>query len=263
MHARPATPRAPSPDSAFRAWRPFGRASDLDLNFRTRDRPLLVTRLLAACGEAEDDGETRAWSMTLSGRIGALAAILALSGERAFLAVQPRCPACGKAFEVELALADIAELGRAAEAIPVVEVPGDRPLRLRRPTGADQRRWRDAALAEGGAAEAAMLADLLEGGASAADSALAARVGAVMEQEDLLAAFSIQFACPHCGAGGDLPLDLEGLLLQALEAISHGLVDQVHRLASRYGWRETDILAMPAHRRQAYLGLLDQEAGWP
>ena len=116
-------------------------------------------------------------------------------------------------------------------------------------------------LAEALRTAAEVIAGVLSG--RAADSALAARVGAVMEQEDLLAAFSIQFACPHCGAGGDLPLDLEGLLLNALEAISQSLVDQVHRLASRYGWRETDILAMPAHRRQAYLGLLDQEAGWP
>jgi hypothetical protein len=36
------------------------------------------------------------------------------------------------------------------------------------------------------------------------------------------------------------------------------MVREVHRMASAYGWREADILAMSAFRRQRYLELIGE-----
>ena len=45
----------------------------------------------------------------------------------------------------------------------------------------------------------------------------------------------------------------------------HGLLREVHTLALNYGWSERDILALPARKRAAYIGLLaeDLEASEP
>ncbi|MEW5787792.1 MAG: hypothetical protein AB1899_08050 [Pseudomonadota bacterium] len=244
-------------------WRAFGSPGDLDLDFHSADRPVLVSRVLATCRSGCDPAEAleQAWSLSLGARIGALAEILARTGEEDALVVPLTCPRCAEPFEVRLSLAAIGELGREARG-PRVEVRlADGPrLALRRPTGADQRRW----LADPDLEEADVLNDLLlEGDMPAQAPGLLARVAEAMAEADLLPAFAVHSACPHCGHADDLPLDLEGLLLARLAGQARRLIRAVHRLASRYGWREADILALPGHRRAAYLDLLDQEGTWP
>lgn len=246
-------------------WRAFGQPGDMDLDFRTRDRSALVSRLLAACRQGADmtEAEDLAWGLSLGARIGALAEILARTQEADTLPVDLACRHCRQAFEVLLSLAGIGEMGREAmDARVDIQLDSGERLALRRPTGADQRRW----LADPALDEAALLTDLLLEGAeelSGLQAELLPRVAEAMAEVDLLPAFSVRTACPHCGQEDDLPLDLEGLLLTHLAGQARRLTREVHRLASRYGWREADILAMPAHRRSAYLNLLDQEAGWP
>ena len=48
-------------------------------------------------------------------------------------------------------------------------------------------------------------------------------------------------------------LDVPGLVWDEVDAVARRLVDEVHALASAYGWAERDILAMGAARRAAYL----------
>lgn len=83
-----------------------------------------------------------------------------------------------------------------------------------------------------------------------------------MQTADLLTAFQVACVCPHRGHADDLALDLEGALLARLQRQAQLLTLDVHRLASRYGWTEPQILEMPPHRRGAYLRLLEQEAVW-
>lgn len=261
-----------------RSWRAFGRAGDLDLDFHAQDRAGLITCLLAACwrdadgsrttGRTTCDREADAWQLSLSGRIGGLAEILSRTQDVDEMPLHPRCSRCGEAFEISLSLAAIAAMGRDADSAPLVAVPldGADPIMLRRPTGADQRRWQTHPLPFHDA-EAAMLADLLVSGFEPHGKRdlipLLPRVVEVMEEVDLLPAFRVSCTCPHCAHANDLPLDLEGLLLSRLEQQTQRLTLEVHRLASRYGWREAEILELPQHRRAAYLRLLDQEAGWP
>jgi hypothetical protein len=242
-------------------WRAFGQPGDLDLDFRAKDRPALVSRLLVACRQGGDvaEAEERAWGLSLGARIGALAEILSRTQEADTLPVELACRHCRQAFEVFLSLDDIGEMGRQAMDSQVeLQLDGGERLVLRRPTGADQRRW----LADPELDEAALLTDLLLERVDGVQPGLLLRVAEAMAEVDLLPAFSINSACPHCGQEDNLPVDLEGLLLARLAGQARRLTREVHRLASRYGWREADILSMPAHRRAAYLDLLDQEAGW-
>lgn len=243
-------------------WRAFGRSGDLDLDFHVQDRALLVTRLLARCRQdASANAEETCWQLSLTARIAGLAMILGLTRAVDALPLQAHCGRCGEAFEVELSLAVIGEQGRLAERSPTVriELEDAQSVLLRRPTGADQRRWQ----ASLQATDAMMFDELLvsEMPLEPLPDRLA-RIAAAMQSADFLPAFEISYVCPNCAHEGDLPLDLEGALLVQLERQTQQLTLDVHRLASRYGWSEADILELPPHRRAAYLQLLDQEAGW-
>jgi hypothetical protein len=248
-------------------WRAFGRAGDLDLDFQARDRAALVTQLLARCRqEALADAEDACWQLSLTARIAGLASIvrltqLANTQATEALPLQAQCLDCAEAFEMELSLAAICELGHEAERSPVIEIELEdaQAIVLRRPTGADQRRWQ----AEPEATDASMLADLLVSAPPLESlSEQLTRIAAAMQTADLLSAFQISYVCPHCDHADDLALDLEGALLARLQSHTQQLTLEVHRLASRYGWSEAQILELPPHRRAAYLRLLDQETGW-
>jgi len=245
-------------------WRAFGQPGDLDLDMGTGDRPERVTRLLARCRTDAVESEADSWDWSLSARLGALAEVVALTLGHDSVSVQPRCTGCGKTYEVDLSLRALSALGDAARAMPHIELALGTTRRaiLRRPTGADQRRWR----AEATPAEA-ILRQLLVKGALGADldgqsTDGLARIAEAMQEADPLAAFAIHCVCPFCALEADSPVDIEGLLLDALARQVHVLTRQVHQLASRYGWREADILALPAHRRAAYLDCIEHEAGW-
>ncbi len=250
-------------------WRGFGEGTDLEVDFGEEVQGALVTRLLAACraGDRPEpaEREAEAWELTLAGRIGGLLAIVARTPGAAPLALELRCPGCGEALEVELPLDALLELAAEAEREPVVEVAlgAGETVRVRRPTGEDQRRWRSRAYASAEEAEREVLASLLAPDGAPApppDAALLARVGAAMEERDPLPGFRLASRCPACGAEEDHPLDLEALLTQRLERRQGRLLREVHRLASRYGWTEAEVMALPARRRRAYLDILDAEA---
>ena len=85
------------------------------------------------------------------------------------------------------------------------------------------------------------------------DDAMAAAAGAAMEELDPLPAFRLASRCPACGVEGDHPLELEPLLVARLERRQRALMREVHRLASRYGWTEREVMALPPYRRRVYL----------
>jgi hypothetical protein len=199
-------------------WRAFGQPGDLDLDLRAADRPELVTRLLARCRMDSSETETEIWDWSLSARLGALAGIVALTLGHDTLSARPRCAGCGESYEVDLSLKSLVGLGDAARATPRIDLAlgANRHAVLRRPTGADQRRWR----AEATPAQSILRQLLVEGALSAEpdDQAgdILARVAEAMQEADPLAAFSIHCACPSCAREADTALDLEGLLLDTL-----------------------------------------------
>lgn len=91
---------------------------------------------------------------------------------------------------------------------------------------------------------AALRADIVE--------ALAAEMARRDPQADL----QLALTCPACGHSWQAPFDIASFFWAEIAAAAKRLLREVHLLARAYGWREADILAMSASRRQAYIEMI-------
>jgi len=66
----------------------------------------------------------------------------------------------------------------------------------------------------------------------------------------------LDLICPACRHQWTVLLDVAVFLWTAIRARAQRLLRDVHTLATAYGWREADILAMSSRRREAYLELV-------
>jgi len=66
----------------------------------------------------------------------------------------------------------------------------------------------------------------------------------------------LKLRCQSCGHEWGALFDAGSFLWKEVEAWAIRLLHEVHLLARAYGWRESDILAMTAWRRHAYLEML-------
>lgn len=83
-------------------------------------------------------------------------------------------------------------------------------------------------------------------------SELARRLAECDEGADVL----IDLICPACESRHQLPFDVASFFYTEISAQAQRLLREVHSLARTYGWREQEILAMSARRRQFYLEML-------
>jgi hypothetical protein len=249
------------------AWRSLGKPEDLDLDFgaaRDARRSALVTRVLVTCGDGTVD-DAAAWQLTLSGRVGGLAAVVALTREAHELPVALRCHSCREQMVVGLPLDTVLDLARRAEDERVVSIDREEigTIAMRRPTGDDQRRWQERQYASWTEAEHAVMQSLLQGSAPDAldvDQAnVVSHLAVAMQELDPLPSLTMASTCPACGADGEHVLDVEALLLTELAREQRSLLREVHEVATRYGWSEQEVLALPRWRRRAYLALIDEE----
>jgi hypothetical protein len=84
---------------------------------------------------------------------------------------------------------------------------------------------------------------------------LRALADAVIEY-DPLAEMTFALECFSCQHRWTVLFDIVSFFWAELHALARRLLRDVHTLASAYGWRESDILAMSALRRQAYRELV-------
>jgi len=80
-------------------------------------------------------------------------------------------------------------------------------------------------------------------------------VMAAMADADPHADVQLALTCPACGHAWQAPFEIVAYLWAELGAWAERTLREVHALASTYGWREADVLAMSARRRQRYLEL--------
>jgi len=243
-------------------WRGFGQRADLDLDFSAPDRPELVTALLAACSAQPADSRGL-WSLTLAERIGALVHIVVQTEGGDSVRLTLRCPHCAEALELAVPCPVLLQEAQRSRSEPEIEVALDasRSVRVRRPTGADQRAWRTQTYSSEEEAVAAILRSLTASAEmhSALNSTDLQRISDAMETFDPLASFQVTTLCPSCGAEATVPVDLEATLLMRLRARQRALLGQVHRLAAAYRWTEEQVLGIPAHRREQYVLLVEQD----
>jgi hypothetical protein len=89
-----------------------------------------------------------------------------------------------------------------------------------------------------------------------------------LSEEDLLAVarrmaeadpqgdIELSLSCPACGHSWLASFDIATFFWTEVDAWARVLLHEIHLLASAYGWREADILALSPWRRRSYLELI-------
>ncbi len=179
------------------------------------------------------------------------------------------CPwhGCSSRIDVDFLLSDVPV--REIDDGPVFEVElspesaiaGERVIRFRLPTGADQEAV--APLIAGN--PAAALACLLDRCVLTVDDVGSITPRARAEIEEAMAAAApgphlrLEADCPECARGFSLPFDIQELFFGELHASNDLLFREVHYLAYHYHWGEAEILDMSRDRRRRYIDVLAEE----
>lgn len=82
-------------------------------------------------------------------------------------------------------------------------------------------------------------------------------IEADMAERDPQAHVQLALTCPECRHAWSAIFDIPTFFWAEISARAEQLLYEVHALATAYGWREADILALSAARRQAYLELVN------
>ena len=234
--------------------RPFGQAVDLDLDFARLDRPGLVTDVLAHC--AGDSTPAFWWSRPVGERTAALVRLVTLTEPREHISLSARCVAtgCDELFEFELSWRSLPECSMDTDPVQV-DLADGRAVTLRRPTGADLQRWRDARPASKADALRTMLKSLVMDGQAGPEDEHT--VAAALADADPLVDFTVSCRCPACDRPNEVAVDIEALALARLRSRQRAILDDVHQLASHYGWTEVEVMAVPPARRARYIALIE------
>lgn len=104
------------------------------------------------------------------------------------------------------------------------------------------------------------LASARRGGEEVAAAALPAEVldavSEEMERLDPQGNVRLSVECPRCGVGWQALFDICSYLRGELDAWARRLLWEIHLLASAYGWREADTLALSDRRRRLYVQMV-------
>jgi hypothetical protein len=161
------------------------------------------------------------------------------------------CAACGEALELSF---DTAELERGSDALPEshVLVVGGAEVRFRLPTNGDL--IAVSAFDHVDAARERLLERcVLTPPAVELNEAAQQSVVERMAELDPLATVELELLCPACGAAAPAAFDIASFVWAELDAAARSALEDVHALASAYGWSEEDVLALSPARRRVYL----------
>lgn len=217
-----------------------------------------LTLLEAVCPDLESETLARF-------SIGQRDALLLSARESTFgsrVAAIANCPDCNEQLELRFAIEDIrVSTLTAAPFEPASFSVEDYELQFRLPDSLDL--LAISAQADLHAARDVLLERCLLSARRREDetplSLLPEQVLARMEEEmsrlDAQANVQLALNCPSCHTAWSTAFDILLFFWSELNAWAQRLLTEVHALASRYGWREADILDMSAERRNIYLTL--------
>lgn len=169
------------------------------------------------------------------------------------------CPACGERHELTFNLADL-RVAPASEACDEATVSSaGYALRFRLPNSMDLAaiiKQKDVARARLILLERCLLS-AHQGGREARAEELPEEVIKAaadrMAQADPQADVQLVLSCISCSQQWGEPFDIVSFFWSEIHAWACRILAEVHTLASAYGWREVDILAMHPWRREFYL----------
>lgn len=178
------------------------------------------------------------------------------------LASITNCPVCAEQLEFDVDAADMGATSKAPET-PLHLTHADYDVELRLPTSLDLATLDPAADRE------TQRQHLLQrcvvtargGGREIAAAELPPEVGTAIAQRlaeaDPQADVQLTLSCPKCQHAWQTPLDIVSYFWTEIDAWAGRLLREIHALASAYGWREAEVLALSPWRRQAYLELIE------
>jgi hypothetical protein len=173
------------------------------------------------------------------------------------------CDACGESLELSFDVSDISAGDEQPQ--PPAELSVEREgyeARFRLPNGADLvavARSGDEEAARAGLLERCVLSASREGARVAPVELPRSVVDAIesrMSDADPQADVRLALDCPACGRNFLAAFDVAAYFWSEINAWAYRLLGEVHSLASAYGWREEDILALSPRRRHVYLEMV-------
>ena len=171
------------------------------------------------------------------------------------------CPACGEALQYGLSTRDLSLSSSVSkdESVSLTLETGQASVRLRLPDSGDLRAisgCADLADATKLLTERCVVEVLVGETPTPVDmlpevviDKIASTLVAANPQAEML----IDLTCAACSHQWQVAFDIEPFLWARIAAIVRRLFQQVHVLASAYGWGELDILALSPTRRQIYV----------
>lgn len=232
----------------------------LELWERGSGRPPAHQAALLAAAARPDGSPEAAASSSIGRRDDRLLALR----ERIFgsrLDATVACPACDDALELAFDVDDVRG-GEAGPADPPATLSLDLhgiEVRFRLPTGLDAiaiAALGDVETARRALLERCLLAARRDGEpmtAAALPAPVADAVAARMAEADPDADIQLVLTCPSCAHAWIETFDIASFLWDELDAWATRTLDEVHTLASAYGWSEADVLGMSPRRRRHYL----------
>jgi len=178
---------------------------------------------------------------------------LALVGLRRALvgpdvASDTQCTACGERMDVSFSFDALAAAAQPRRPAGVLRAPGGREsidgIVFRLPTAADLCACEGAADAPLRLSRACIDGDAAPGARRRVQTAMARLAPALSR--------TVAVPCAACGAVLSIMIHVPGFVVREAARAAAGIFEDVHWLASAYGWREPDILALPRARRQRY-----------
>ena len=131
------------------------------------------------------------------------------------------------------------------------------------PTGLDQRDWLEHTQTDGKIDATWWINRLLQNtqnlASTPAPNIWLDALGDALAEADPLTWLCIDTNCPFCEQSLQVDIDLELLLIEGLRSQQRRLIEQVHLLALNYHWSETEIVELPAWRRERYLSRVEAE----
>jgi hypothetical protein len=170
----------------------------------------------------------------------------------ATLHASARCPRCAQPLEFTLLTTELDGGDSAGRQMPHELAEDGVVVRYRLPNTVDLR-------AVAGCADMTsarrLLVDrcVLSPGVDVLTEQVISKLAARLSESDPLADVTLALQCAECSHSWRVIFDIATFLWNEIDALAKRLMVEVHTLARAYGWREDDILAMSAGRRQYYL----------